>query len=219
VSQGVLESGLVSDRARPIPTDNLLSDATPLPQVLEILKGRAYAFVLVGSKVAGIVTRADLNKPPVRVYLFGLVSLLEMHLSFWIRNEYRDDSWQDHLSKKRLAKAKRVQQLRRKSNQNPFLIQCLQFCDKRDLVVRLKTVREHLSLGSEEQAVAFLKRVEDIRNGLAHSQYDLAEGLSWEETIGIAEKMDEVIRISDDYVERIVKTAPRRHSDELWASA
>lgn len=41
----------------------------------------------------GIVTFADLNKPPVRVYLFGLVSLLEVHLRFWIRTAYSDGSW------------------------------------------------------------------------------------------------------------------------------
>jgi hypothetical protein len=218
VSQEVLDGGLVMDRARPILVDNLLSDATPLPQVLEVLRAQAHAFVLVGSKVAGIVTRADLNKPPVRVYLFGLVSLLEMHLSFWIRNEYGEDSWQGHLSKKRLEKAMRTQQLRRRRNQNPYLAQCIQFCDKRDLVIRLSSVRKTLSLGSEKQAATFLQRVENLRNGLAHGQYDLAEGLTWEETIGLVEKMDEVIRMSDDYVEKKVQTAPRRHSDELWAS-
>ena len=218
VSQEVLDTGIVRDRARPISTDNLLADATPLPQVLDVLRERAYAFVLVGSKVAGIVTRADLNKPPVRVYLFGLVSLLEMHLSFWIRSECREDSWQAHLSKKRLDKAMRMQQLRRRRNQDPYLAQCLQFCDKRDLVVRLSSVRDSLSLGTERQATIFLQRVENLRDGLAHGQYDLAEGSTWEKTVGLAERMDEVVRISDDHVEKKVQKAPRRHSDELWAS-
>jgi hypothetical protein len=186
--------------------------------VLEVLKESGFAFVLVGSKVAGIVTRADLNKPPVRVYLFGLVSLLEMHLSFWIRSVYGEESWQAHLSKKRLEKAMQVQQHRRKQNQNPYLAQCIQFCDKRDLVVRLKDVREKLKLGSAKDAATFLQHVERLRNGLAHSQYDLAEGSTWEVTVGLAGKMDDVVRISDDHVEKKFHAAPRRHSDELWAS-
>ena len=124
-----LTHGHVKDHMKMITADQMISDATPVPTVLKVLRDRLHTFILVGPAVAGILTRADLNKPPVRIYLFSLISLLEMHLAFWVQAKYPDDSWQKKLSSKRLAAAKKVQQERRKSRQNPFLVACLQFCD------------------------------------------------------------------------------------------
>jgi hypothetical protein len=88
-----LEDGLVQDHKRPLTANDLISDATPLSAVLSTLKERRFSFVLIGPEVRRIVTKADLNKPPGRIYLFSLISLLEMHLGFWIREEYREESW------------------------------------------------------------------------------------------------------------------------------
>jgi hypothetical protein len=104
-----LNDGLVRDHMRSLTADDLISDATPLSAVLKVFKKQHFAFVLIGPEVRGIVTRADLNKPPVRIYLFSLVSLLEMHLGFWVRAEYPDDSWQQELDGERLAAAKKIQ--------------------------------------------------------------------------------------------------------------
>src|SRR5258706_16219777 len=83
VTREALTRGTVRDHLTPISAEHLVSEATPLPGLLATLRDRPHAFVLVGAEVRGIVTRADLNKPPVRVYLFRLVSLLEIHLHFW----------------------------------------------------------------------------------------------------------------------------------------
>jgi len=56
-----------------------------LREVIRVLSDHEHVFVVVRRGVSGIVTRADLRKPPVRLLLFGLVSLLEMHLSYWTR--------------------------------------------------------------------------------------------------------------------------------------
>lgn len=74
-----------------------------------MLKGRRHGFVLVGPNVRRIVSRADLNKPPVPVYLFGLISLLEMHLGFWIRDGYGEEGWQKKPTDGRLTAAKNLQ--------------------------------------------------------------------------------------------------------------
>ncbi len=152
------------------------SDATPLPSVLTVLKKRAHIFVLVGTEVRGIITRADFNKPPVRVYLFGLLSLLEMHLGFWIRVVYQD-SWQTVLPAKRLVAAKKRQADRQRGRwQNVSLMECLQFCDKRDLVLARQDLCEKLRLGSKTKASNQLRCAEDLRNLLAHSHQDWVKG-------------------------------------------
>src|SRR5690348_13463229 len=74
VSRDSLQTGFVRDYLQKVTAGHLISDATPLASLLSILKNRERTFVLVGQHVRGIITRADLNKPPVRVYLFGLIS-------------------------------------------------------------------------------------------------------------------------------------------------
>ena len=80
--------GCVKDHLQTIRPDDLISDSTELADLFKVLGIRPSVFVLAGSAVTGIVTRADLNKPPLRIYLFGLISLLEMHLLYWVRSEF-----------------------------------------------------------------------------------------------------------------------------------
>jgi len=216
VTRQSLTNGKVRDHMRPMTADQLISDSTPLPSLLSVLKTRQHTFVLIGPGVRGITTRADLNKPPVRVYLFGLMSLLEMHLGFWIRAVYGEDSWQKKLTDKRLDAATRLQADRRKRNQNVSLVECLQFCDRRDLVTARQDLRDRLCLGTKAQALVLLKRAEDLRNLLAHSQQDLVKGSSWEEVIALVEWVEAVIHRSDEEVEQQAKNLGGRLQEGLW---
>ncbi len=218
VTKESLKAGVVKDHVRPITADLLVSDSTSLPAVLSVLKERQHTFVLIGSDVRGIITRADLNKPPVRVYLFGLVSLLEMHLSFWITAEYRQESWQRILKPNRLEAANKLLDDRRARNHEARLLDCVQFCDKRDLVVAVDDLREKLNLGSRKVARRMLTRAENLRNVLSHSQQDLVQGTSWEETIPLVEWVEAVLGASDALVEYQAKSSATRGEDGLWAS-
>src|SRR3989442_1622063 len=105
VAREALRTGTVKDHLQALTAEQLISDATPLPSVLAVLKVRPHSFVLIGPEVRGIVTRADLNKPPVRVYLFALISLLEIHLTFWVKAVYGEDSWHAQLKATRMEAA------------------------------------------------------------------------------------------------------------------
>jgi hypothetical protein len=85
----------------------------------------------------GILSKADLNKPPVRIYIFGLISLFEMHLSYWIKHYFPDDSWQSVLSKGRLKILEGVFAKRRENGMNQQLTikECLQICDKKNILL------------------------------------------------------------------------------------
>lgn len=68
-------------------------DFIPLQTHLhDVIKGfaseqRNFYFLSNENRIAGIVTIADLNRRPVRIYLFSLVSELEMLLSYLISRE------------------------------------------------------------------------------------------------------------------------------------
>ncbi len=214
-----LTSGIVRDHMEPLSAEHLVSDGTPLPTVLSGLKARQSVFVLIGPTVTGIATRADLNKPPVRMYLFILVSLLEMHLAFWVRAEYPDDTWQGYVSSARLDAAKEVRKNREAVGQASDLSDCLQMGDKRDLVLRRGALCSDLGLVPKSQARSHLNEAERLRNLLAHGQQNLVEGSSWEDLIALVERLERIVHRSDDLVGERAAVAAQQGLGELWSSA
>jgi hypothetical protein len=201
VEKSQFQDGITSNRLLQLKSENIISEATPLGQVFSYLRSKEWVFVVVGIGVKGIVTRADLNKPPARIYLFSLVSLLEMHLRYWVRVTYEHESWQAELSDKRLEAAKKLQVERRARNNEISLLACLQLADLIGLVVRRNELREKLQLPGKEKAKSFLAHAEGLRNNLAHSQEDLIEGSSWEDLIDLVAALESLVARSDQIIE------------------
>ena len=104
------------------------------------------------------------------MWLFGLISLIEMQLLRIIRDYYPDDSWKHKISENgRLKKAEDLFEKRRQRNEAIDLADCLQFCDKRDIVLKSDELCRLLGFDSTATCEQ-LKSLEDLRNELAHSQ-------------------------------------------------
>lgn len=170
----------------------LIAESTPLIDLLPILRDTPRVFVLERNRVNGIVTRGDLQKAPVRMLLFALVTLLEMHFLRLIRIYYPRDEWQDVLKEKRLESAKHLWIDRQHRNEAIDLIDCLQFCDKRDLILAHAEIRSHMGFIFEKSGERFLKAVDDLRNKLAHAQ-DLVSGSSWADIIDLAKAIEKLL--------------------------
>jgi predicted transcriptional regulator len=184
-----LNNGLVEQFTYNIDLNQVISDSTPISQLLNIFSENSFVFVLKNNLVNGIVTRADINKPIVRIYLFGIISLFEMHLNFWINNYYKNDSWTEIIKKERLDEAIKIYELRKGKNEDLSLLECIQLSDKK---VILKSTTDFLKLFdlSKKQTERFLKDIEKIRNELAHSQNSIISNLEWVDfvnTISFAE--------------------------------
>ena len=205
VRRDELAGGLVRDHVRPIGVERLLAESTDLGELFGALQTHEQVFVLVGRGIEGIITRTDLNKPPIRVYLFGLVSLFEMHLGYWIRDAYPDATWEHALAPQRLQAAKERLKERLRWTSASTLISCLQFCDKRDLLLKKPDVLATLNLGSKGESSRFLRAVERMRDDLAHSQATLTASSSWTDIIGLAIQIEETVHHSDLEIERRAK--------------
>ena len=107
--------------------------------VLELLARFPQVFVVVMGEVSGIITKGDLQKAPVRLWLFGVLSLLEMQFLRLIRTAYPQDTWKGFVSENRLGKAGQLLQERKRRNEAIDLADCLQFADKRTIVLRSDT--------------------------------------------------------------------------------
>ncbi len=169
----------------------MLSETTPLVNVFEVLGNSPRAFVLILGQVGGIVTKGDLQKVPVRMWLFGLISLIEMQLLRIIRDYYPDGSWKHKISENgRLKKAEDLFDKRRQRNEAIDLADCLQFCDKRDIV--LKSDELCRLLGFDSTAIyEQLKSLEDLRNELAHSQ-DIITG-NWPRIVDLVWEAENIL--------------------------
>jgi hypothetical protein len=71
----------------------LLSSDTSMPDLLETLaeSDPAVRLVLYGDEVVGLVSAADLNKLPMRAYLYHVVGLLELSIATFVRQKHRGD--------------------------------------------------------------------------------------------------------------------------------
>lgn len=193
-----LNSGPCRDYLERFASEYLIADSTPLVTVLSTLRDRPYVFVLTREKVSAIITRADLQKPAVRMYLFGLVTLFEMQMGALIRWHYDEDEWHQELSPNRLDGAREFQEERKKRNEELALLDCLQFCDKRDLILTRKAPREVLGIPSKTQGRKLLRSAEALRDNLAHAQ-ELAMSGGWPETIDLVLEIETMIERSEEF--------------------
>jgi hypothetical protein len=192
VDTAKLDEGKIEDYLEAFNSSHLIADSTPIPELFSELLKNNQLFVLSGSKISGIVTVSDLNKPPVRIYLFGIISLLEMHLTYWINELYNEESWVDLIPEERLMLARKLLAKKRDKNQEIDLVNCLQFADKKTVLVNTKIFRKKLALGSKKAVKKQLERAQGIRDNLAHSQNDIAIEHNWEkihETLSWAENL------------------------------
>jgi hypothetical protein len=178
-----------------IKISDIVADSTPLLELLERLGKQQFVFVLAGSSIDGIVTRADLQKPPVRILLFSLISLLEMHLTYWITKVYPNESWKDQVSSSRLVKASELMEARKRRKEDISLVECLQLCDKGTVVEKSEKLLQILGFESKAAAKAVLKTVERVRDKLAHSQFDLKAGTSWQEIIALSSAVERSLEL------------------------
>lgn len=182
----------LSAYATPIDTALLIQDSEPLVQAILTLRTTPYLFVESLGQVNGIITLGDIQKAPVRMWLFGLISLTEMQLLRVIRETYPQEQWQQYLSASRLDIAQAMLERRQASNAEIDLADCLQFCDKRDIMLKSDRLHQLLHPSSKNQGEKLLKELEALRNNLAHAQ-DIVTG-QWPQTADLAEAAESLLK-------------------------
>ena len=165
-----LDAGACADRIRHFTADQVLGGAASFTDVIHVLTRHDYCFVTALGQVAGVIRRDDINKPLVRMWLFGLVTMVEMGLVRMIRERFAGDSWQALVSAGRLEKARAIQSERQRRNQYCELIDCLQLSDKGQILMEDARVLTQLGFATKGAAKRVVKELESLRNHLAHAQ-------------------------------------------------
>ena len=184
-----LRGGACGDHARPFSRDDLVPESASLQDVIQSLGVNGRCFVTVLDEVSAIVTLNDLEKPPVRMFLFGMVNLLEMVFTRAADAAFPGEAWRAKVAAGRLAKAEALQAERRRRGVETRLLDCLQFSDKGQLALRLPSIDPDRFLHmSRKAAVHALKELEDLRNNLAHGQEIIPRG--WPRIVAFSARLD-----------------------------
>jgi hypothetical protein len=186
-----LTSGTCGDHLLPFAADQVVYADAPLSRVIDTLVRHDHCFVSVLGAVGAVIGREDLQKPPVRMWLFGMVTILEM---FWVRaidEFYPEGSWEGELTPARLGKAKELYEERRKRGQHPKLLDCLQLSDKARVLLKHPGAREEFGFETAREGKRAIKALESLRNNLAHAQDIVSH--DWEAITLIAGRVNKIV--------------------------
>ena len=183
--------GVLGDHLSKFEKTVVFSDVEPIIEVLRYLDNAPRVFVGIRDHVWGIITRGDLQKAPMRMCLFGLISLLEMQLLRLIKNVYPNGKWKSLLSTNRIELAEKILNDRRSRNEGTDLADCLQFADKTAIIAKSEGLRVQLGFASCKKAKFLFENLMELRDDLAHSQ-DILAG-RWPEIVQLANKAEELI--------------------------
>jgi hypothetical protein len=189
-----LGEGTLGDCLHPFTPDDLVTDTDSLRTVIQSLGINGRCFVTVLGEVGAIVTLSDLEKPPVRMFLFGMITIFEMQITRGIRMYFPGESWRESVSPGRLAKAEALLQERQRRNSPADLLDCLQFSDRGQLLLRIPEVLEVLQgmgIPSKKGALKAFQELETLRNNLAHSQQIIPD--SWERIVVFSTRIETLL--------------------------
>lgn len=175
------------------PPELVLPSSAGYERAIAILNHSRRAFIEVFGKVGGIVTRTDMSKPPVRMWLFGMVTIIEMGFVRMIEENLTPDQWQALLQPSRLEKARELQGMRVAKSQQLDLLDCLQFCDKCHIIAKDENLRAKFNFASRKRAEEVFSDLESLRDSLAHSS-DIV-GQDWDSIVRLAGSIEELMAI------------------------
>jgi hypothetical protein len=190
VTRDELVSGCCGDHVRPFGPDGIVTDTASLREVIQSLATSGRCFVAVLGHPAAIVTPSDLEKPPMRMFLFGMITLLEMLFARQVDATLPGETWTAHVAPGRLAKAREVVAERQRRGHACRLFDCLQFSDKGQLALHAGDIAARLNL-SGKAARRALSDLEQLRNNLAHGQEIISP--SWDRIVRFSSRLDDLL--------------------------
>lgn len=179
VSRAVLGEGAGKNHVRAFRQDQVVEGSALLTDVVLALTRHDYCFVRVLGEVIGVIERGDMQKPLVRMWLFGFITSTEMLLRERLLERWPEDSWMPRVGKARLGKAQALCEERLRRGQECQLLDCLQFSDLAQVLLEDQEEVRAFGFASKAAAKRAIKEFESLRNNLAHAQdiitYDWAQ--------------------------------------------
>jgi predicted transcriptional regulator len=190
-----LTSGTLGDHERRFDDRHRVDEALPIATVLTRLAESPRVCVEVWGQISGIITRGDLQKAPVRMWFFALLSLLEMQFLRLIRSRLSDDDWMTQLDSAASTRIRKDFRKRQKRNEEVDLADCTVFRDKVEAIARTEPLRASLGFGSEGALRTEFAEIIALRNDIAHGHDIVRNGAA--SLARIAARTEELLRLCE----------------------
>jgi hypothetical protein len=148
-------------------------------------------FVTSTGAVTAVIDRGELQSAPVRMWLFGLITILDTFVTRELQRRHPDDSWTEWMSPGRLQKARDLLVERGRRNQSATLIECLQFSDKAGVLMKDADTRRNWGVDSKRAGDRLISDLQSLRNHLAHTQDILT--YDWDTILRLAQRLDDIL--------------------------
>jgi hypothetical protein len=188
-----LIKGSVGDFEKRFEAQDVINESDPILDALDKLADSKWIFIRFLGNPSGIITRGDLQKAPMRMWLFGLISLLEMQLLRNIKAAHSEDNWKKLLSPGRVAKACALLEERKKSNDEVDLAECLAICDKATIFQKSDYFSILLKEARIDEWKDFMGSLEKIRNKLAH--HNAIDSAKWSDIAKKSKQLEKLIQL------------------------
>lgn len=191
VEQDHVDDRPLGEQAAPLSDAEIVTTSAPFQDIVLLLNQHRFLIVTALGQPIGVIVREDLQKAPMRMWLFGMVSLFDMKITRILKHHYAGDSWIDQVTESRLEKARQLQAERSRRKQSIDLMDCLQLGDKGQLLAKTTELRENVWNQSRKHIKKVVQQLEKLRNNLAHSQDIVAE--NWEAIVRLAETLESLL--------------------------
>jgi len=198
------------DLRREFTERDVVAGQTPLADAIQALAGREWLFVRVLGRVNGIVTWSDLHKPPVRMWLFGVITLIEMAFTGILETLFPDDGWTELMSPARRRKAQEFHRERTRRSGSAAslrLVDCIQFSDKGQILAKDEMARRLIGFPSRQKGLQAVKSIVSLRDKLAHAQDIVTDDAS--SIVALAVQLHRILQIGSVFPD-VKRSTPRQ---------
>lgn len=185
-----LESDIETSSFRGFGADQIVDGDASLTDVIHVLNRHNHCFVALLGEVVGYIGRADIERPVVRMWLFGIVTLIELEITEQVRSRWSEDDLAGLLTKGRLTKARELQDERARRGVACSLLDCLQLTDKVQILIQDEEALEYLGFRTKRAVKQVLREMESLRNNLAHAQ-DIVT-YDWAQIVRLVRRIEEL---------------------------
>jgi hypothetical protein len=141
--------------------------------------------------VVGYVDGNCLNQLAARMWLFGLVGLIERHFEVAIEIWLPDGEWQRLLSANRLDRARALQAEKLRQGSSASLLNCLQISDKIAILGSDPHMAADLGYTSKRHMKLAMKALTMLRDHIAHHQDIYPDCM--EAALGMAQRLEGIL--------------------------
>lgn len=194
--------GSVDERMMRFDETKMLDESASLSQAIAIFadhyaneKNDCYVFIRFLGEVTAIITKGDLQKIPVRIWLMGLLSLLEMQFLRIIRLWFADNQWEklNAISHKNLNQAKGIFASRKQKGQSIDLLECLYWIDKANIVARIPSMSKYLRYNNRKIMGKKFREFSELRNDIFHG-YDYLSNY-WPRLFSLIQEITDMLQM------------------------